>query len=109
MRAMATRDRSASAEALIRAPADDLCLAFANTRFWRGSEAPTEQLHGIGDLVAWSRSAGGLPASPLEAWLAAWHGAAGDAATAFDTAVAVREAIYRAFHALAGGAAPAAA
>jgi predicted RNA-binding Zn ribbon-like protein len=36
----------------------DLCVDFANTRFWRGSAAPTEQLQTRDDLRGWCRTAG---------------------------------------------------
>jgi predicted RNA-binding Zn ribbon-like protein len=104
---MTTDDEAGPAEALIRAPADDLCLAFANTRFWRGTEAPTEQLRDIDGLAEWCRSAGGLPQPPCAAWLAAWHDTPGDGAAAFDAGIALREAVYGTFHAIAGGTAPA--
>jgi predicted RNA-binding Zn ribbon-like protein len=104
---MTMDDEAGPAEALIRAPADDLCLAFANTRFWRGTEAPTEQLRDIDGLAEWCRSAGGLPQSPCAAWLAAWHDTPGDGAAAFDAGIALREAVYGTFHAIAGGTAPA--
>jgi predicted RNA-binding Zn ribbon-like protein len=58
-----------------------LCLDFANTRFWRGSAAPTERLGSPADLAAWCAEAG-LPA-------ARWD-AAGLAA-----ALELREAVYR--------------
>jgi predicted RNA-binding Zn ribbon-like protein len=103
---MATHGETEPAEALIQAPLDDLCLAFANTRFWRGSETPTEQLQGIDALVAWCRSAAGLPGAPFATWLAAWHDVPGDGAAAFKAGIALREAVYGAFHAVAGGKAP---
>lgn len=59
----------------------DLCLDFANTRYWRGQATPTETLNAPSDLAAWAKSAK-VPL-PKE----------------FDTALAVREAIYRLFDA----------
>ena len=32
----------------------DLCLEFANTRYWRGQPTPTETLNSAEDLAAWS-------------------------------------------------------
>jgi hypothetical protein len=32
----------------------DLCLDFANTRYWRGQEMPTETLNAPADLAAWA-------------------------------------------------------
>lgn len=74
------------------APAGEaLCLDFVNTRFWRGSAAPTEQLVSTGDLEAW-----------LAATLPGWPAAAEPATTAdLDGAVALREALFGIFQALA--------
>ncbi len=63
----------------------DLCLDFANTRYWRGQETPTETLYAPVDLAAWAK----VP-RPL-------------AATEFDQAIALREALYRLFDAQAQG------
>ena len=93
----------------LAAPAETLCLDFANTRFWRGSPAPTETLAGWPDLVAWCEKQAALP-PPNAAALAHWgliHGAA--AAEEFSAAITLREAIYRALAARAeGGAVPSA-
>jgi len=59
----------------------DLCLDFANTRYWRGQAAPTETLNGPADLAAWAKAAKGP--SPKE----------------FEQAIALRETIYRLFDA----------
>ncbi|MBI2765876.1 MAG: ABATE domain-containing protein, partial [Chloroflexi bacterium] len=32
----------------------DLCLEFANTRYWRGQPVPTETLNSADDLSAWA-------------------------------------------------------
>ena len=88
---------------LIPAPPEDLCLAYANTLFWRGSERPTEKLHGIDDLCAWIESAEGVPAGavqPIRTWA---HENPRKAAGLFAGAIALREALFRAFSAVAGG------
>jgi hypothetical protein len=36
---------------LVSALRQDLCLAYVNTRFWRGREASTETLHDLTGLV----------------------------------------------------------
>ncbi|MCW5735585.1 MAG: ABATE domain-containing protein [Enhydrobacter sp.] len=59
----------------------DLCLDFANTRYWRGQEVPTETLKSPADLAAWAKAA-----KPL-------------AASEFAQAIALREALYRLFDA----------
>jgi predicted RNA-binding Zn ribbon-like protein len=79
---------------------EDLCLDFANTRFWRGTSAPTETLDGPAELFAWLDGAGVLPAID--------HGAlprtaAGEKAALFADCIALREVIYRIFAAAAAG------
>ena len=63
----------------------DLCLDYANTRYWRGQAAPTETLGGPADLAAWAKAA--KPPSPRE----------------FEQAIALREMLYRLFDAQAQG------
>jgi predicted RNA-binding Zn ribbon-like protein len=90
----------------IAAPGEELCLDFANTRYWRGTAEPREELRDFADLVAWCAARTGLPAARAGA-LAAWAAAEPAAAAALRTeAVALREMIYRLFHALAEKAAP---
>ena len=59
----------------------DLCLDFANTRYWRGQATPTETLNAPADLAAWAK-AGKAPSS-----------------REFDAALALRESLYRLFNA----------
>jgi len=63
----------------------DLCLDFANTRYWRGQEVPTETLNAPADLAAWAKAS--KPPVTRE----------------FDQAIALREALYRLFDAQARG------
>jgi predicted RNA-binding Zn ribbon-like protein len=63
----------------------DLCLEFANTRYWRGQSAPTETLSGPADLAAWAKA----PKAP--------------SAKEFEQAIALRETLYRLFDAQAQG------
>lgn len=67
----------------------DLCLEFANTRYWRGQTTPTETLATAADLAAWAKSAK-VP-SPRD----------------FEAALGLRETIHRLFDAHAQGKAPA--
>jgi len=67
----------------------DLCLDFANTRYWRGQATPTETLNAPADLAGWAKSAKVPSARELE------------------TALGLRETIYRLFDANADGKAPA--
>lgn len=63
----------------------DLCLEFANTRYWRGQATPTETLNTPADLAAWAKAP--RPLSPRE----------------FEQALALRETIHRLFDAQAQG------
>jgi predicted RNA-binding Zn ribbon-like protein len=63
----------------------DLCLEFANTRYWRGQATPTETLNAPTDLAAWLKTAK-MPA-----------------AKEFDLAIGLRETLYRLFDAQAQG------
>jgi predicted RNA-binding Zn ribbon-like protein len=85
---------------------DDLCLGFANTRYYRGGDAPTETLADLDALLAWCRSAALLSASGEKALRRAWrdHTAGSHA---FREALAARETIYRLFFSTAEGKAPA--
>jgi predicted RNA-binding Zn ribbon-like protein len=89
--------------ALTVEPRDDACLAYANTLSWRGRAAPLEELRDVGDLVRWVAGSAGLGPEVVGAW-ESWarrHPAAG--AALFAEAIALREAIYRIFRALARG------
>lgn len=63
----------------------DLCLDFANTRYWRGQAAPTETLNVPADLASWTKAA----KAPLP--------------KEFEQAISLRETIYRLFDAQAQG------
>jgi predicted RNA-binding Zn ribbon-like protein len=76
-------------------PRPDLCLDFANTRYWRGQDTPTETLKEPDDLDSWARTnAGSKPdkAPPRKE---------------FEHALELRETIYRLFDAHAQAMAPA--
>ena len=92
----------------VTAPRDDLCLAFVNTRYWRGSSSPTDDLRGIADLTVFA-AAGGVDPGLAEALAAHWqaHPLAADLALA--AAVEVRETLHRIFAAIADSTAAAAA
>ncbi len=91
------RDVSRAPVRLIAAGHPALCLDYANTRYWRGQETPTETLARLEDLIAWCARAG-LLTEPA----ARWRGPAPEAL--FAEAIVLRELIYRIFSALAGGA-----
>ncbi len=85
----------------------DLCLAYANTLYWRGREPQTETLHTLDDVVNWSVTEAGLDADFVEAFRAGWATRPSKTKAAFDEAIVLRETIYRIFAAMASGAAPA--
>src|SRR5215470_9686111 len=66
----------------------DLCLEFANTRYWRGQPTPTETLNAPADLAAWMTGNISKEARPLS------H-------REFERALELRETIYRVFDAAA--------
>jgi predicted RNA-binding Zn ribbon-like protein len=67
----------------------DLCLDFANTRYWRGQAAPTETLNAPADLAGWARA----PKAPT--------------GKEFEAALGLRETIHRLFDTHAQGKSPA--
>src|SRR5690242_10436725 len=98
---------SGGSRVLAHGPPDGLCLAFANTKFWRGSPVPTEELHGPADLLRWCEGSGTLDAGALRQMGAAWEAQPEAAASGFAAAIALREAIFRVFAATASGGGPA--
>jgi predicted RNA-binding Zn ribbon-like protein len=103
---MATQPSGEPVAGCVSAPRDDLCLGFVNTRYWRGSPAPTDDLRTIGDLLAFA-AAGGVDAALIDALAAHWqaHPLASDLALA--AAIEVREGLHRIFAAIAEGGAAA--
>jgi predicted RNA-binding Zn ribbon-like protein len=85
---------------LVPAPAEELCLDFANTRYWRGSEpAATEQLATAKALADWLAANAAMPRARS-------GGRSSDLDALFDSAIALRESIYRIFLAIGEGRAP---
>jgi predicted RNA-binding Zn ribbon-like protein len=89
--------------ALLRGPSDVLCLAFANTRYWRGTDAPTEQLGAPADLLRWRETEGGLDQTALRRTRERWEADPAQGSAVLSAALALREALFRLF--TAGGAA----
>ncbi len=83
-----------------------LCLDFANTVSGSRTVRPTERLRSYGDLVSWSRQAGVVTDGQAERLLRQAGRRPSDAAAVLERAVALREAIYRVFSAVAAGRAP---
>lgn len=86
-----------------------LCLDFANTVEPRQGQPQRDHLRGYADLVRWARHAGAFDDAQTQRLLAAAATHQAAARTSFAAAIALREAIYRAFAAIAQGTTPAAA
>jgi predicted RNA-binding Zn ribbon-like protein len=88
---------------LIAAVPPDLCLAYANTLSWRGSGAPAEKLPTLDDLLGWLERSAGVAASATEEIRGWSREHPKKAAAVFAEAIAIREALFRIFAAIAGG------
>jgi predicted RNA-binding Zn ribbon-like protein len=78
-----------------------LCLNFANSVENRAGTEPEEFLRSYADLVRWGRHAGELSISEVLLLLAEGERRPDDAAATLARALALREAIYRVFRAIA--------
>ena len=83
--------------ASLKTPALDLCLSFANTRFWRGTETPTEELQVPRDLLQWCAKNVGWDKRTLRAFDTAWSRNPAAGSAALTDAIALREVLYRCF------------
>jgi predicted RNA-binding Zn ribbon-like protein len=93
--------------ALISTSRADLCLEFANSRYWRGTGEPTETLNSLDDVFSWMALAKALDQDVVDDLKARWPRGEGDAALFAET-IALREALYRIFTAVAQHTSPAA-
>ncbi|KVT14538.1 hypothetical protein WT24_08590 [Burkholderia sp. MSMB1078WGS] len=98
-RTMRKTQPSVTTDCLIPAPSETLSLDFANTLYWRGSDPPTETFGTLDDLLAWCREQAGVPAELADACRVPDEEKKGDAPTMLARALALREALYRLFHA----------
>ena len=85
-----------------------LCLDFANTAEWHLSDHPAERLTSYAQLIAWARSISLLPDQTAQQLLRAAEQRPAEAARVLERVVALREAIYHIFVAVAGGRSPSA-
>lgn len=85
---------------------ESLCLDFANTVDWHASDHPEEQLNTYADLVSWANRVGVLTDREARNLSREAGRRPADAAAVLEQAVALREAIYRVFSAVAGGRTP---
>jgi predicted RNA-binding Zn ribbon-like protein len=91
---------------VLRPAPPDLCLAFVNTRYWRGQAAPTETLNGVDDLLAFCRDTAAVPPDLAATLATTWQADAFRARADFDRSIALREALNRLFGARVLGAPP---
>ncbi|MPV67122.1 CGNR zinc finger domain-containing protein [Burkholderia sp. BE17] len=94
---MSDTQPSVTMDCLIPAPPETLSIDFANTLYWRGSEAPTETFGTMDDLLAWCREQAGVPAGLAERCRVS--GVEEGEPAMLARALALREALYRLFHA----------
>src|SRR5262249_19158578 len=92
------------ATAWFSAARGDLCLEFADTLCWRGSDPPTESLKAPAGLIAWCRDTGGADAGFARQVERRWRDRPAEAARGFTDAIQLRETLYRLFSAIAAGA-----
>jgi predicted RNA-binding Zn ribbon-like protein len=85
-----------------------LALDFANTAGWHASDERSEWLTDYGEVTAWARHAGAVTRAMAEALARAADANPRAAARALDETIALREAAYRVFAALAQSRTPAA-
>lgn len=93
--------------ARVPAPRDDLCLDFANTRYWRGSAVATETLNTPPDLLDWAEASGGADPGIVAGLRQRWRDDPDDAASGLTQALRWREAVYAVIAAMTDAADPA--
>lgn len=97
-RVMSKTQPSVTTDCLIPAPSEALSIDFANTLYWRGADAPTETFGTLDDLFAWCREQAGVPAGLADA-CRVYEKTRDDEPAMLARALALREALYRLFHA----------
>ncbi len=102
-----TVERTTAHIANIKLIGGALCLDFANTVEWHAGDQPQEMLTSYQDLVAWGRHAGVLSGPTAGLLLREGRRHPKEAEEVLREAVALREALYRVFVALAGRNTPA--
>jgi predicted RNA-binding Zn ribbon-like protein len=83
-----------------------LCLDFANTANWHASEQPVEYLTGYSALVTFGRRTGTLSDEAASGLLKRAYEQPDEAAAVLETAIELREALYRIFDEVSHGHAP---
>jgi predicted RNA-binding Zn ribbon-like protein len=83
-----------------------LCLDFANTLAWRGSNQPRELIDRYSELISWSRHAGILHDNEAQQLLHEAKLHPEEASAVLKRAITLRESIYSTFSAIADGLLP---
>jgi predicted RNA-binding Zn ribbon-like protein len=83
-----------------------LCLDFANTVGWHGSNHPQERLNSYSDLISWSKHVGILPDNEAQQLIHEAKLHSKEARAVLKRAITLRESIYRIFSAIADGLSP---
>jgi predicted RNA-binding Zn ribbon-like protein len=92
---MSGRSTQRNATHLVHGAGEALCLDFANTVAWRGTEAPEERLPEARDLLAWYANASALPSETVGLIRQRWNDRPTEAHACHCEALALREAIDR--------------
>ncbi|KML05972.1 MULTISPECIES: CGNR zinc finger domain-containing protein [Burkholderia] len=95
-RVMSKTQPSVTTDCLIPALPETLSIDFANTLYWRGADTPTETFGTLDDLLTWCREQAGVPAGLADACRVRGKD---DEPAMLARALALREALYRLFHA----------
>lgn len=88
---------------LIPAQSEGLSIDFANTRYWRGTDAPTETFAKMDDVLAWCRDTAKIPPAMIDGFRAL---CLQDEEATLAGAIALRELLYRLYLAHAQGTEP---
>ncbi|MBR7959409.1 CGNR zinc finger domain-containing protein [Burkholderia vietnamiensis] len=100
-RGMTKTQPSVTPAYVIPAPSETLSIDFANTLYWRGTDAPTETFGTLDDLFGWCRDQAGVPTRVADACVVYEKGmcAGRDEPAILARALELRDALYRLFHA----------
>ena len=98
--------KSVKSETTWKLLGERLCLDFANTADWHASDQPEELLTSYAELVSWSQQAGLLTEKQAKRQLRQAAERPDEAVAVLKRAIALREAIYEIFVAIAHGQSP---
>ncbi|MCV3239323.1 CGNR zinc finger domain-containing protein [Mesorhizobium sp. ZC-5] len=96
-----TVSRHQAVTTVIVAPPEGLCLDFVNTRYWRGSPVPTDELTSFPPLLGWLKAKSGVDETLLKSADAQSKTEPAKAEDLLSEAISLREALHRLFAAAA--------